>query len=273
MTVYTTRDSRPGEPLPVGERGAAALFDLPGDSDAPGIAHHPELPALSGLDWEALYGRLNETGVALTPPLLTAAQCTALVDAFGDEGLYRSTVVMQRYDFGRGTYKYYADPLPPLVRTLRESLYPPMAWMANQWARLLGERTFPAAHADLVAECAAAGQVRPTPLILHYGVGDYSCLHQDIYGEVVFPLQIAIMLNQPGADFTGGENVFVEQRPRSQSKAIVVKPELGQAMIFPVRHRPYRGANGYRRHAMRHGTNAVESGTRNVLGVIFHNAR
>ncbi|WP_433443091.1 2OG-Fe(II) oxygenase [Nonomuraea sp. CA-141351] len=252
---------------------ATTLFDLPGDGGVPVVAPHAELPALRDLDWESLYARLNEDGVALTPPLLTPAQCAALIDGFDAQGLYRSTVVMQRHDFGRGTYKYYADPLPPLVRALRETLYPPMAWMANQWARLLGERTFPTAHADLVAECAAAGQRRPTPLILRYGAGDYSCLHQDIYGDVVFPLQIAIMLNQPGVDFTGGENVFVEQRPRSQSRAIVVKPGLGQGMIFPVRHRPYRSTSGYRRHAMRHGTNAVESGTRTVLGVIFHNAR
>ncbi|MFD9605621.1 2OG-Fe(II) oxygenase [Streptomyces sp. NPDC059970] len=156
---------------------------------------------------------------------------------------------------------------------MRESLYPPMAWMANQWAPMLGERTFPDTLAELTEECAANGQNRPTPLILTYGEGDYACLHQDIYGDIVFPLQIAIMLNRPGEDFTGGENVFVEQRPRFQSKAVVVKPELGQGMIFPVRHRPVRGKNGYRRHPVRHGTGTVESGRRNTLGLIFHNAR
>lgn len=139
-----------------------------------------------------------------------------------------------------------------------------MAWMANQWAPQLGERTFPGTLDELIDECADNGQKRPTPLILQYGKGDYACLHQDIYGDVVFPLQIAVMLNRPGEDFTGGENVFVEQRPRFQSRAMVVKPRLGQAMIFPVRHRPIRGKNGFRRHAVRHGTNAVESGQRNT---------
>ncbi|MFI6793128.1 2OG-Fe(II) oxygenase [Nonomuraea sp. NPDC050383] len=245
------------------------LFDVP-----PVVSRSEELPALADLDWEDLYRQLGEDGVALTPPLLSREQCGQLIATFDEPGLFRSTVVMQRHQFGRGTYKYYADPAAvPLVQALRESLYPPVAWMANRWAPMLGERTFPATHAELVAECAAAGQRRPTPLILQYGPGDHACLHQDIYGDIVFPLQIAIMLNQPGVDFTGGENVFVEQRPRFQSRAIVVKPGLGQAMIFPVRHRPIQGRNGYRRHAMRHGTGAVESGSRTVLGVIFHNAR
>ncbi|MFI6456285.1 2OG-Fe(II) oxygenase [Streptosporangium amethystogenes] len=252
----------------------ATLFDASCDRPAPTIPHDQELPALAGLDWADLYRQLGEGGVALTPPLLTRDQCQELIATFEEPGLFRSTVVMQRYQFGRGTYKYYADPAAvPLVQALRERLYPPIAWMANQWAPMLGERTFPATHAELVAECAAAGQRRPTPLILQYGPGDYACLHQDIYGDIIFPLQIAIMLNQPGEDFTGGENVFVEQRPRLQSRAIVVKPELGQGMIFPVRHRPIQGKNGYRRHPMRHGTGAVESGSRTVLGVIFHNAR
>ncbi|WP_445527657.1 2OG-Fe(II) oxygenase [Streptomyces cyslabdanicus] len=241
---------------------------------APRIPMTPGLPALSGLDWEELYARLNEEGVALTPPLLSRAQCEEVIDTFDEPGLFRSTVVMQRYQFGRGTYRYYADPAAvPLIQTLRERLYPPMAWMANQWAPRLSERTFPLTLDELLAECADNGQHRSTPLILQYGPGDYACLHQDIYGEIVFPLQIAIMLNQPGEDFTGGENVFVEQRPRLQSRAIVVKPQLGQGMIFPVRHRPISARNGFRRHPMRHGTNAVESGQRTTLGLIFHNAR
>jgi len=245
------------------------------DATAPAIPFTPELPALSELDWNQLYAQLNEEGVALTAPLLSRAQCQAIVDTFVEPELFRSTVVMQRYQFGRGTYKYYSDPaMVPLIQTLRERLYVPMAWMANQWAPQLNERTFPGTLDELLAECADNGQRRSTPLILHYGPGDYACLHQDIYGDIVFPLQIAIMLNQPGEDFTGGENVFVEQRPRFQSRAIVVKPQLGQGMIFPVRHRPIRGKNGgFRRHPMRHGTNAVESGYRNTLGVIFHNAR
>lgn len=251
------------------------LFDVtPAGGAAPRVPHDGLLPALGSLDWEGLYERLNDEGVALTPALLSRAQCEEVIATFDDPGLFRSTVVMQRHDFGRGTYKYYADPAAVrLVRALRERLYPPLAWMANQWAAQLGERAFPATLSELVAECADNGQCRPTPLILRYGPGDYACLHQDVYGDIVFPLQIAIMLNQPGEDFTGGENVFVEQRPRSQSRAVVVRPQLGQGMIFPVRHRPFRGGHGVRRHVMRHGTNAVGSGRRNTLGLIFHNAR
>lgn len=241
---------------------------------APSILPTAGLAALSKLNWEELYAQLNEEGVAVTPPLLSPAQCQEIIDSFDKPGLFRSTVVMQRYQFGRGVYKYYTDPATvPLIQTLRERLYPPMAWMANRWAPQLNERTFPTALEKLLAECADNGQHRSTPLLLRYGPGDYACLHQDIYGDIVFPLQIAIMLNQPGEDFTGGENVFVEQRPRFQSRAIVVKPRLGQGMIFPVRHRPVRGKSGFRRHPMRHGTNAVETGHRNTLGIIFHNAR
>ncbi len=254
---------------------ADALFPTAAPAgQAPRVPATDGLPALGALDWDQLYAQLNEEGVALTPPLLSRTQCHEIIDTFDEPGLFRSTVVMQRYQFGRGTYKYYADPAAvPLIQTLRERLYPPMAWMANQWAPQLNQRTFPLSLGELLAECADHGQHRSTPLILRYGPGDYACLHQDIYGDIVFPLQIAVMLNQPGEDFTGGENVFVEQRPRFQSRAIVVKPQLGQGMIFPVRHRPIRGSSGFRRHPMRHGTNAVESGQRTTLGLIFHNAR
>ncbi|MCZ1018738.1 2OG-Fe(II) oxygenase [Streptomyces noursei] len=266
--------SAPAMPLPlfdspVGGNGISHAEDVPYGDALPAL----DLPALDGLDWAALYGQLDDSGVALTPPLLSREQCQELIGAFGRRAPFRSTVVMQRHGFGRGTYKYFAAPLPPLVRALRERLYPPLARLANRWAAPLGERAFPATLAELTAECAAAGQHRPTPLLLHYGPGDHACLHQDVYGDIVFPLQIAIMLNEPGTDFTGGENVFVEQRPRAQSKAVVVTPGLGQGMIFPVRHRPVRGSRGYQRHAMRHGTNAVATGTRTTLGVIFHDAR
>ncbi|MEU0703267.1 2OG-Fe(II) oxygenase [Streptomyces bacillaris] len=225
----------------------APLFDDAFESGgAPRPASGGELPALQGLERAALYARLNENGVAVTEPLLSPEQCEEVISTYENPALFRSTVVMQRHQLGRGTYKYYADPAAvPLVRALREQL----------------------------AECAANGQTRPTPLILRYGEGDYACLHQDVYGDIVFPLQITVMLTRPGEDFTGGENVFVEQRPRAQSQAVVVGPGLGQAMIFPVRHRPVRGEHGFRRHPMRHGTNAVESGRRTALGVIFHNAR
>ncbi|MFF1698787.1 2OG-Fe(II) oxygenase [Streptomyces sp. NPDC058257] len=246
----------------------------PGSDAPPRGPSEPTIPALGELKWADLYAQLNAEGVALTPPLLSREQCQEIIATFDEPSRFRSTVVMQRHNFGRGTYKYFADPASvPLVRTLREKLYPPMAWMANQWAPQLDERTFPPTLEELLAECAENGQRRPTPLILNYGEGDYACLHQDVYGDIVFPLQIAVMLNEAGEDFTGGENVFVEQRPRFQSRAVVVKPQLGQGMIFPVRHRPVRGRDGYRRHPMRHGTNAVESGHRNTLGVIFHNAR
>lgn len=230
--------------------------------------------APGALDRDELFQQLNTDGVALTPPLLDREQCREIAALFDEPRLFRSTVVMQRYQFGRGSYKYFADPgAVPLVGRLREELYPLVAWMANQWAPQLKERSYPATLDELLAECAAGGQSRPTPLLLRYDKGDYACLHQDVYGDIVFPLQIAIMLNEPGEDFTGGENVFVEQRPRAQSRALVVKPSLGQGMIFPVRHRPVRGVHGFRRHPMKHGTNAVDWGRRTVLGLIFHDAR
>ena len=226
-----------------------------------------------GPDWAGVRVSLDSEGIALTPPLLTGAECEEVRGWFGDPERFRSTVVMQRYGFGRGTYRYLADPLPGLVRELREQLYRPLARIANDWGDMLGERRFPAEHRDLVAECAAAGQNRPTPLILHYGPGDYASLHQDLYGDIVFPLQVAIMLSKPGEEFEGGESVFVEQRPRSQSRAIIARPAQGQGIVFPVRHRPVPGSRGYRRHPMRHGTGDVTQGRRTVLGIIFHNAR
>ncbi|MDW4910392.1 2OG-Fe(II) oxygenase [Streptomyces sp. ADMS] len=254
---------------------APTLFDLEGDRhQAPDSRGSADLPGLGGLDWNALYDELNTRGVAVTPPLLSREQCAELIGTFDRPGLFRSTVVMQRHGFGRGTYKYFEHAgTPRLVRALREEMYPGMAWMANQWAPLLGERTFPAALDQMLAECAAHGQVRPTPLILRYGPGDYAALHQDVYGELVFPLQVAFMLNDPDVDFTGGESVFVERQPRSQARPVVVRPRLGQGVIFPVRHRPVRGSHGMRRCAVQHGTGEVLGGRRNVLGVIFHNAR
>ena len=224
-------------------------------------------------DWAAVRAGLESAGIALTPPLLGEAECQEVRSWFDDPARFRSTVVMQRYGFGRGIYRYLADPLPGLVRELREQLYPPLASIANAWAVMLGERRFPATHRELAAECAAAGQRKPTPLILHYGPGDHANLHQDLYGDIVFPLQIAIMLSRPGEEFEGGESVFVERRPRSQSRAIIARPAQGQGIVFPVRHRPVPGSRGYRRHPMRHGTGEVTQGHRTVLGIIFHNAR
>jgi hypothetical protein len=229
--------------------------------------------ALAALDWGALAGELDDRGFAVTPPLLTPADCEGLRAGFDDEGLWRSTVVMHRHGYGQGVYRYYAHPLPATVALLREELYPPLAAIANRWAGLIGGPAYPATHGELVAECAAAGQTRPTPLILSYGPGDYNNLHQDLYGDVAFPLQVAIALSEPDVDFTGGESVFVEQRSRGQSRPGVARPRQGQGIVFPVRYRPVPGANGPKRVAMRHGVSTVLSGRREALGVIFHDAR
>jgi hypothetical protein len=229
--------------------------------------------ALHRLDWSALQEQLDADGVATTAPLLSPEQCTSVVAMFDEDERFRSTVVMARHAFGEGSYRYFADPLPPLVQTLREQLYPPLAAIANRWAERLGEGTFPTTLDDLLAECAALDQHRPTPLVLRYGPGGYNCLHQDVYGDLTFPLQFLVMLSRPDEDFTGGESVFVEQRPRQQSRPLVVRPRQGEAVIFPVRNRPRLGSRGYHRVQMRHGVSAVHSGERHVLGIIFHNAR
>lgn len=231
------------------------------------------LPALDRLDWPALEARLDESGFAMTPPLLTPYQCAEVRDMFDDDQRFRSTVVMARHAFGEGSYRYFADPLPPLVQGLRTALYPPIARIANRWADRLGERHYPEDLDGLLEKCAGLGQHKPTPLVLRYGPGGYNCLHQDVYGDLTFPLQLLIMLSTPDQDFTGGESVFVEQRPRQQSRPMVARPGLGQAVVFPVRHRPRLGARGYHRVQLRHGVSAVHTGDRHVLGVIFHNAR
>jgi uncharacterized protein len=232
-----------------------------------------ELPALENLDWPALGEELDRNGFAPTPKLLTARQCAEVIKLFDRDEVFRSTIVMAKHAYGEGSYRYFADPLPALVQDLRERLYPPLAAIANEWAQRLGERSFPTDLPGLLAECAKAGQHRPTPLVLRYGAGGYNCLHQDVYGELTFPLQVAIMLSRPDEDFTGGESVFVEQRPRQQSRAMVARPARGHGLIFPVRQRPVPSSRGgYRRVAMRHGVSAVHSGDRHVLGIIFHNA-
>ncbi|MFF1283545.1 2OG-Fe(II) oxygenase [Streptomyces sp. NPDC058299] len=231
------------------------------------------LPALRRLDWPVLAAELDAEGVALTPPLLSAGECARLRDMFDEPGLFRSTVTMARHRFGEGSYRYFARPLPDPVAALRRELYPPLARIANTWAARLGEPEFPGRHEDLVAACAAEGQHRPTPLLLRYGQGGYNCLHQDVYGDLTFPLQVAVLLDRPDEDFTGGESVFVEQRPRAQSRPLVRRPAQGQGLIFAVHHRPVRSARGWSRVMLRHGVSAVTSGQRHVLGVIFHDAR
>ena len=227
---------------------------------------------LSDLDWPALTEQLDRWGYATTPRLLDGDQCDELIDLFDVEDRFRSTVVMARHAFGEGTYRYFAEPLPAVVQGLRGDLYPPLAQLANRWAEQLGEEPFPGTLDELLAVCAAAGLHKPTPLVLSYEEGGYNCLHQDIYGDVAFPLQVTIMLSTPDADFTGGENVFVEQRPRAQSRAAVVTLERGQGVIFATRHRPVPGARGPKRVTMRHGVSTVHSGSRLTLGIIFHNA-
>jgi uncharacterized protein len=225
------------------------------------------------LDWPAIGDELDDAGFAMTPALLSAAECRAVADAFDDESLWRSTVVMHRHGFGRGVYRYFARPLPPLVAELRTRLYPPLAAIANRWADQIGGPTFPDHHDALLERCAAAGQTRPTPLVLRYGPGDYNCLHQDLYGDVAFPLQVTIALSEPDVDFRGGESVFVEQRPRGQSRPGVARPRRGEGIVFPTRYRPVPGARGPKRVVLRHGVSSVRSGRREALGIIFHDAR
>jgi uncharacterized protein len=228
---------------------------------------------LDRLDWATLTQQLDADGFAVTPPLLTPQQCAEVRALFDDDARFRSTVVMARHAFGDGRYRYFADPLPPLVQTLRTQLYPPIARIANTWAQRLSEPTYPDTLDGLLAECAARGQTKPTPLVLRYGPGGHNNLHQDVYGDLTFPLQFLVMLAEPDVDFTGGESVFVEQRPRQQSRPMVARPGRGQAVIFTVHHRPRLGSRGYHRVQMRHGVSVVHSGQRDVLGIIFHNAR
>jgi uncharacterized protein len=225
-------------------------------------------------DWPHLEQELDSFGAAVIPRLLSPAECAATAASYDDASRFRSTVVMARHGFGRGEYKYLSYPLPALVAGLRERLYPPLARIANRWNTLMGiEGTFPDDHASFVQRCHDAGQTRPTPLVLRYGAGDYNCLHQDVYGEHLFPLQVACLLSGPGQDFEGGEFVLTEQRPRMQSRAEVVPLGLGDAVIFPVRHRPVQGTRGTYRVTLRHGVSRIRSGHRFTLGIIFHDAK
>jgi uncharacterized protein len=229
---------------------------------------------VSAIDWGRAEDSLDADGFALLPGLVAPEECRDLACSYDRDEAFRSRVVMARHGFGRGEYKYWAYPLPPLVARLRLALYPPLAVLANRWAERLGEAMrYPEAHPEFLARCRAAGQTKPTPLILKYGEGDYNCLHQDLYGEHVFPLQVAVLLSAPGEDFAGGEFVLVEARPRMQSRPAVVPLRQGDGVLFPVRYRPVRGARGYYRTAMRHGVSRLNSGGRYTLGIIFHNAQ
>ena len=224
-------------------------------------------------NWTTRAGELDARGWALLPGLLDADSCARIAAGYDDPAQFRSQVVMARHGFGRGEYRYYRYPLPDPIAGLRSALYPRLAPIANRWHERLGLPTrFPAGHADFLARCHDAGQTRPTPLLLRYGPGDYNCLHQDLYGEHVFPLQVAVLLSRPGEDFTGGEFALTEQRPRMQSRVDVVPLAQGDAVVFAVNHRPVTGSRGDYRVTMRHGVSTLRSGQRHTLGIIFHDA-
>ena len=244
--------------------------DLFGDPSPPGGEADTRVPAAA---WPALAATLDERGYAVLPQLLSPCECAALAAMYREPAHFRSRVVMARHGYGRGEYQYLAYPLPALVAELRETLYPPLAGIANRWQAALGlDVRFPSTHTEFLARCHDAGQCRPTPLLLQYGVGDYNCLHQDLYGEHVFPLQVAVLLSAPGRDFGGGEFVLTEQRPRMQSRVEVVGLAQGDAVVFAVHQRPAQGSRGTYRVNLRHGVSRLTRGARHTLGVIFHDA-
>jgi uncharacterized protein len=238
-------------------------------TSVPGIAER-----IAVLDWPRIATDLDAYGCAVVQAVLSPLECVALAEIYAVDERFRSRIVMARHGFGRGEYKYFAHPLPDIVASLRGALYPPLARIANRWNAALGiEVRYPQEHMAFLERCHRAGQTRPTPLLLHYGEGDYNCLHQDLYGEHVFPLQATFLLSVPGQDFTGGEFVLTEQRPRQQSRAEVVPLSQGDGVIFPVHHRPVRGTRGPYRVTLRHGVSRVRSGQRQTLGIIFHDAQ
>jgi uncharacterized protein len=229
---------------------------------------------LTDFDWHALRESLRENGYALTPSVLTQNECAELIDLYSSDGGFRSHIIMSRYRFGRGDYKYFDYPLPATVQELREHSYPCLALLANEWNKALGvEGVFPKEHSAFLTQCKKNGQKRATPLLLHYEEGDFNCLHQDLYGAVAFPLQLTCFLSRPGADYEGGEFVLVEQQPRAQSKARVITAAQGQILIFATRYRPVKGSRGFYRTNLRHGVSAVSRGRRFTLGVIFHDSQ
>jgi uncharacterized protein len=238
------------------------------------LAAEPAAAALGRIAWPEFAAELDLYGCATLGPVLSARQCRSVSAMFASEAPFRSRIVMAKHGFGRGEYKYFAYPLPPLIEALRTALYPPLAAIANRWNEEMRiDARYPPEHAEFLARCHRAGQSRPTPLLLQYESGDYNCLHQDVYGEHVFPLQVAVLLSEPGVDFTGGEFVLTEQRPRMQSRAEVVPLKQGGAVVFPVRERPVHGTRGVYRVNMRHGVSRLRWGHRHTLGVIFHDAK
>ena len=230
-------------------------------------------PRVGAIDWNRIGADLDAEGSAIVERLLAPAECAALRGLYADDDRFRSRVVMARHGFGRGEYKYFDHPLPDLVAGLRAALYARLAPIANRWHEAMGQGVrFPVRHADFIARCHAAGQTKPTPLLLQYGAGDYNCLHQDLYGEHVFPLQVVILLAEPGRDFSGGEFVMTEQRPRMQSRPVVLPLGLGDAAVIAVHQRPVQGSRGAYRVNLRHGVSRVRSGHRHTAGIIFHDA-
>lgn len=231
-------------------------------------------PKVVLLDREQAEKDLDARGFAVIRQFLTEQKCRETARLYGRNEAFRSRVIMASHGYGRGEYKYFSYPLPALIADLRTQMFPWLAGIANRWNHILGlNEHYPDDHAAFLERCHEAGQTRPTPLLLEYGPGDYNCLHQDIYGDLIFPLQVAVLLSRPGADFTGGEFILTEQRPRMQSKASVVPLHQGDAVVFPVHHRPMRGTRGSHRVNMRHGVSEVRSGQRHTLGLIFHDAR
>jgi hypothetical protein len=234
----------------------------------------PIAARLAELDWEAIERSLQDQGFAKTHSLLTPDECEELVVLYHDDSRFRSRVDMARYRFGEGDYKYLAHPLPPVVESLRQEAYPRLARLANAWEEALGSATrYPPDLAGLLGLCRRHGQTKPTPLLLHYEAGGYNCLHQDLYGDIAFPLQITAFLSRRGVDYEGGDFLLVEQRPRAQSRGEAIHTERGELVIFPTRHRPVRGARGWHRTTMRHGVSTITRGTRYTLGIIFHDAK
>jgi len=229
---------------------------------------------LANLEWAAIRESLQEHGYALTPALLTPSECASLVNLYSSEEAFRRHILMSRYRFGRGDYKYFDYPLPAIVQQLREHSYPYLVPLADQWNRALGlSEVFPERHSSFLQTCAQNGQRRATPLLLHYESGDFNCLHQDVYGAVAFPLQLTCFLSQPGADYEGGEFVIVEQQPRAQSKAEVITAQQGQVVIFATRYRPTKSSRGFYRASLRHGVSRLKRGVRFSLGVIYHGSQ
>jgi hypothetical protein len=233
----------------------------------------PAVERVNAFDWQGIGRVLDQQGNAMMEQLLSPEECRGIADLYPNDDIFRSRVVMGRHGFGRGEYKYFSYPLPDLLSELRTAVYPHLVPVANRWNDAMGiDVRYPEQHADFLECCHNAGQVRPTPLLLQYGVDDYNCLHQDLYGEHVFPLQLAILLSAPGADFTGGEFVMTEQRPRMQSRPMVVPLHQGDGVIFAVHNRPVQGTRGTYRVNLRHGVSRVLSGRRHTVGIIFHDA-